>query len=192
MTEKPAFDPTELDLTDDDLVKESITQSVIVAAGGSITGRTRLQKLVFLLDQLGLESGFIFAYHHYGPYSSDLTDAVDFSKAFGMVVEDFKHRESDGARYSIFLASAAIKSNPRAEFLARNDVKSAIDLMNTANATVLELAATVYWLKYHEKCRDWRDEIVKRKGQKTENGRLQKALDLLTSINLKIDRFATA
>jgi uncharacterized protein YwgA len=192
MNETSVFDPVDFDLTDDDLVQESITQSVIAAAGGSVTGRTRLQKLVFLLDQLGLESGFDFVYHHYGPYSSSLTDAVDFSKAFGMVEERFEHRKSDGARYSIFLASSTIKNNPRADFLERKEVKSAIDLMNTANATVLELAATVYWLKNNEHCSDWCNEIVKRKGQKTENGRLEKALNLLAELNLPIDHFATA
>jgi uncharacterized protein YwgA len=184
MTEISIFDPTEFGLTGDDLAQETIVQSVVAAAGGQVAGRVRLQKLVFLLDKLGLNSSFDYAYHHYGPYSSGLSDAIDMASAFGMIKEEFKNRASDGARYSVFSARSKLSSNPRGRFFARKGVQSAINIMNAANATVLELAATAYWLKHDEGCSDWRDEIVRRKGQKTDGGRLQKALDLLSNIKL--------
>lgn len=187
MTGNSPFDPNVFGLADEDLVSERLVQSVIAAAGSSVTGRTRLQKLVFLLDQLGLKSGFEFAYHHYGPYSSDLTNAVDFSKAFGLIEEEFEYRKSDGARYSKFTVKSLPNNNSKAEFFERDHVKNAINLMNDANATVLELAGTIYWLKFKENCQEWKKEIVRRKGQKTEEGRLQKALDLLAAINLSIE-----
>ena len=32
--------------------------SLILAAGGEVVGKVRLQKIVYLLDQIGLNSGF--------------------------------------------------------------------------------------------------------------------------------------
>jgi hypothetical protein len=38
--------------------REDIVSAVIAAAGGELIGRVRLQKTVYLLDRLGLDSGF--------------------------------------------------------------------------------------------------------------------------------------
>ena len=187
MSQKSLFDPAGFGLDEDDLIRESIAISVIKAAGGAITGRIRFQKLVFLLDKLGLESGFDYTYHHYGPYSSDLASALDFAKAFGLVSENVKHRSSDGARYSVFSVETGLKSNLRSDFLNGPKIKSAIGSMNEATATVLELAATAYWLKHDEKLDDWKSEITRRKGQKTAQGRLQAALELLSGIGLDLE-----
>lgn len=47
---------------------EDIVAAVVVAAGGELTGRVRLQKTVYLLEQLGLSSGFPFEYNYYRLY----------------------------------------------------------------------------------------------------------------------------
>ena len=106
MSQQSLFEPAKFGLDDSDVVREATAVSVIVAAGGAVTGRIRLQKLVFLLDKLGLGSGFEYTYHHYGPYSSELAEAMDFAKAFGLVREDTEHRQSDGARYSVYSVRA--------------------------------------------------------------------------------------
>jgi hypothetical protein len=67
--------------------------------------RVRLQKTVYLLDRLGLNSSFGYEYHHYGPYSRDLDNATADAKAFGMIEENYERRQSDGAMYSIFRLS---------------------------------------------------------------------------------------
>ena len=90
---------------------EEIVASVVFSAGGEIVGRIRLQKEVYLLDQLGLNSGFSYAYHHYGPFSSDLVDAVDGAKAFRFVSEDVRHRRSDGVPFSVYSAGPAASSD---------------------------------------------------------------------------------
>ena len=187
MNEKSFFDPATFGLDDDDLIPESIALSVISAAGGTVTGRTRLQKLVFLLDKLGLNSGFDYSYHHYGPYSSALVDAVDFAKAFGLIKEEFNYR-ADGARYSVFTLENKLKNNPKKDFLSDDKIKSAFIAMNESSATVLELAATAHWLKYDEKITHWENEIVKRKGRKTEDGRLGKAINLLDELGLNLNK----
>ena len=83
---------------------ESLLPDLIRAAGGQIVGRVRLQKLLYLLDQLGLASGFEFTYHHYGPYSEELSEAIANAMVLHKSVgEDQKTRASDGASYSVFL-----------------------------------------------------------------------------------------
>ena len=52
------------------------------------------------------------------------------------------------------------------------------------SATVLELAATIHWLAVYEKRLDWQEELVVRKGVKTENGRDKEALNLLGELKL--------
>ena len=86
--------------------REDIVAAVVAAAGGTLTGRVRLQKAVYLLDRLGLNSGFGDEYHHYGPYSQDLDNATADAKAFGVLEETYHHRQSDGAMYSVFRLSA--------------------------------------------------------------------------------------
>lgn len=60
----------------------------LLALGGRIRGKTKLQKMVYLLgiitgnlDELGYRP------HFYGPYSADVADAVDRLKSLGFVDE---------------------------------------------------------------------------------------------------------
>lgn len=55
---------------------------IVNAAGGRLVSRVRLQKIAYLLEKLGAESGFRFSYHHYGPYSRDLDNAILDAEAF--------------------------------------------------------------------------------------------------------------
>lgn len=163
---------------------EDIVAAVLAAAGGQLTGRVRLQKTVYLLDQLGLKSGLPFEYHHYGPYSRDLDNATRDAKAFGVIEEEIAYRQSDHAAYSIF----KLKDQDRPAAYGKLGKKRAAELVKLfaeTNVTVLELAATVDWLWRSEGYKtDWKAEITKRKGVKVQAGRLDKAVDLLKQLNL--------
>ncbi len=163
--------------------REDIVAAILAAAGGSLTGRVRLQKAVYLLDQLGFGSGLSFDYHHYGPYSRDLDNATADAKAFGLIEERFEQRQSDGATFSIF----SLKGEPKEDAygaLGAKKVRELTRLFAETNVTVLELAATIHWLCRVEKSPDWRSEITKRKGVKVQGGRLEKAIDLLSQLKL--------
>jgi len=166
--------------------REDIVSAVIAAAGGEVTGRVRLQKIVYLLDQLGLKSGFEYEYYHYGPYSSDLTAATEDAKAFDLVEEQIDYRRSDGAQFSKFSFTGAqpIKKEAYGK-LGEQQVRELLSPMMRRSATVLELAATVDWLRRYERVSDWRAEIKKRKGVKTEGGRLEQAVELLNELGLQ-------
>jgi|SRR5215831_2252646 len=161
--------------------------SLLSAAGGEIVGKVRLQKIVYLLDQIGLDSGYSYEYHHYGPYSAELADSVDEDVIFGQVEEISQRRANDGVPYSIFRVSRK-KDNARVEGslggLSLDKVRDALGAMQRYSATVLELAATIHWLATVEQISDWHAELVRRKGVKTEQGRDNQALDLLKQLGL--------
>jgi uncharacterized protein YwgA len=162
---------------------ESAVADIVVASGGRLASRVRLQKIAYLLDQLGAKSGFVYSYHHYGPYSRDLDTAIFEAEADGLVEETFEHRKSDGARYSVFVAKHA-NGEPGFSYLADAALRERARRLASANVTVLELAATAHWLKQGEKFGDWRTEIIRRKGTKTASGRLEEALALLRELGL--------
>ncbi len=149
--------------------REQIVAAVVAAARGPLIGRVRLQKTVYLLDRVGLNSGFDYEYHHYGPYSRDLDNATADGKAFGLIEEKFEHRQSDGTMYSIFSMSQVEHIDPH----AYGDLGG-----ERARALVID------WLWREERCADWRGEITRRKGAKTRHGRLDRAVDLLRSLGL--------
>ena len=173
------------------LDREEVVAAVIAAAGGQLIGRVRLQKTVYLLDRLGLNSGFDYDYHHYGPYSRDVDNATVDAKAFNLIDEEFEHRRSDGAMYSIFKLKAGAKAEAFGQ-LGPDRAAELVKLLANTNVTVLELAATIDWLCHREVEADWRREIKKRKGLKVQGGRLDKAIQLLHELGLSPPEAAAA
>ena len=56
--------------------------------------------------------------------------------------------------------------------------------MKAEPSTVLELAATIHWLREKEKVADWRRELKMRKGAKADDARITKAEALLQKLSL--------
>lgn len=161
----------------DDLVVGAVTLS-----GGELVGRIRLQKVIYLLDQLGMNSGAAFEYHHYGPYSEVVSDAVTDAKFWGHIKESVSFRVADGAPYSSFRTESAAPA--ALGEMSADDARRFLGKFAGCTSTVLELAATVHWLAFKEGRADWRSEIEVRKSGKTGNGRLEKAMALLKDIGL--------
>ena len=163
-----------------------IISGIVSLAGGEITGRVRLQKIVYLLDRKGLGSGASFSYHHYGPFSRAVDEAIVSAKASEGLLEKTRYRASDGAPFSIFVADPVdgASTPDQIGYLKANDVKSLLYYMNGVSSTVIELAATIDWLRNQEEILDWRTELVRRKGVKTQGGRMQQAEVLLDNISL--------
>ncbi len=161
---------------------DDLIVGAVALSGGELVGRIRMQKIVYLLEQLGMGSEVPFEYHHYGPYSEAVSDAVTDAKFWGDIEEVVKFRVSDGAPYSTFKTSAARPAKLGA--LDADDAHRYLDKLSGCTSTVLELAATVHWLSRVERVADWRSEIATRKAGKTGNGNLDKALTLLHEIGL--------
>lgn len=153
---------------------------IVRDAGGRVVGRTKLQKIAYLLELCGLGEGFKFEYRHYGPYSEDLTEAIQLADAFGLVKED-QRRADWGGMYSVYsLATPSIQATgPRAEF-----AKAAAEI----GAIELELAATAAYLKTVEHYPDPWEETKRRKPEKATDARLKsakEAYDQLQKISVR-------
>lgn len=141
---------------------------IIRDAGGLIVGRTRLQKIAYLLEVTGQGEGFDFEYRHYGPYSESLSDAVRVASAFGLIDEEERVAQW-GGRYSIYSAKGS--EDVAAQSTRTTFAKAAAEI----GAVELELAATAAYLAEVEHCTDPWVETGKRKPDKAGDGRLEKA-----------------
>jgi len=133
---------------------------IVRDAGGKVVGKTRLQKMAYLLEVSGLGSGFPFEYRHYGPFSEELANAVVIAQIAGLITEE-EHTASWGGSYSIF-NSVSGASNPHVN-AARLRI---LALGSEANPISLELAATAAYLAAKEKNGDPWAETERRKPEK--------------------------
>jgi uncharacterized protein YwgA len=140
-------------------------KSIIADAGGQIVGRTKLQKIAYLLEVAGKGDGFHFDYHHYGPYSEDLTRAASIASMTGDISE--KEQSTNwGGFYSIYTTSTSSQKNGVRQRLVKTAAK--------ANSVVLELAATAVYFAKNGESDPWK-ETERRKPDKAEGGRLDEA-----------------
>jgi uncharacterized protein YwgA len=82
--------------------RQLIPLSLLEAAGGEISGRTRLQKLAFLLVEEELDddfSGYDFVKYDYGPFSKELLSDVESLDDDGVVGENETRTRSGNRRY---------------------------------------------------------------------------------------------
>jgi uncharacterized protein len=159
---------------------------VALAPNQKLIGRVRLQKVAYLLDALGLKTGLSFSYYHYGPFSRDLDQGTDDARSLGWISEVKESRVGDGATYSVFSLEPKAENAPDLDLgeMGEARARELVEKFAGVSATILELAATAHWLSEVEKVANWRDEIVLRKGIKTQSGRLDQAIFLLGECGL--------
>ena len=141
---------------------------IVRDAGGQIVGRTKLQKVAYLLGLAGLGDDFQFEYRHYGPYSEDLAEAIQMADAFGLVTEE-ERRADWGGIYSIF--SSTDRAGSRNQGVRAHFAEAAAKI----GAVELELAATAAYLHTVEEFSDPWGETARRKPEKARDGRLEAA-----------------
>ncbi len=141
---------------------------IVRDAGGEIVGRTRLQKVAYLLELTGLGNGFRFEYRHYGPYSEELADAIHVAGAFDLVAEEDRNA-SWGGFYTIYRDTN--RTGARVEGVRATFAEKAAKI----DSIELELAATAAFLHAVERVDDPWAETERRKPEKAGEGRLERA-----------------
>jgi hypothetical protein len=144
--------------------------AIVRDAGGYIVGRTKLQKIGFFLEAAGVGSGFPFRYKHYGPYSEQLAAAAQHAAALRLIIEN-ESVANWGGQYSTFFTQMPPdpSTHPARARLAQE--------MVNADAVELELAATAAFFAYERFPDPWA-ETARRKPEKAEAGRLERAKQL--------------
>lgn len=115
-------------------------QRLVEAAGGTVDGRKKLHKLVYLCQRSGTDLGQAFQFHMYGVYSPSLAQDVDAATAWGLLEEKL----SAGGAYEIRLLSAPQSAKlgpPVADTLGLGTVRT---LANESSATLEVLSTIVY------------------------------------------------
>lgn len=140
---------------------------IVRDAGGEVVGRTRLQKIAYLLEITGLGDGFSFEYRNYGPYSEELATAIRHADLLGDLVEQ-EHIASWGGMYSIYTADGESdhQMSDRRKQLAASAVR--------ADPIALELAATAAFLAAEGLVDPW-EETALRKPAKATRERIANA-----------------
>lgn len=141
---------------------------IVCDAGGEVVGRTRLQKIAYLLELTQLGSGFQFEYRHYGPYSEQLATALSTAKLSGLIQED-ERITNWGGSYSVYKATRLADEGtlgPRKEL---------ISVAAAADPVSLELAATAAFLAIEGAANPWA-ETARRKPEKAVRLESAKAL----------------
>lgn len=156
-------------------VKINEVVNIVRDAGGEIVGRTRLQKIAYLLSATGLDDNFRFAYKHYGPFSEQLASSAKFGALFGELVERV-NQTNWGATYSTYTVNNVPYAN---EADPRHSLAS---IAADADSIELELAATAVFL-VHDGYDDPWGETAQRKPEKSSPNRLQNAKELLRRLS---------
>lgn len=144
--------------------------SIVEDAGGRVVGRTRLQKVGYLLSAAGFKTGFNFVYKHYGPYSEELASASRFAGVIGLLDEAVTPTQWGGS-FSTYVTK--IRSSTTTDERQLGLARAAA----AADAIELELAATALFLSKEGFPEPWK-ETERRKPEKAANGRLARAREL--------------
>ena len=153
-----------------------LVAAIVRDAGGRVVGRTRLQKMAFILEASGLGSGFPFIYKHYGPYSEELSNASRTAAILG-ILRETESPASWGGSFSTFEVSM-----PPDLTVPESRRRMVHETVN-ADAIELELAATALYLSSARLggSNAW-SETARRKPEKAANGRLDRARTLYEKI----------
>ncbi|MFJ5717044.1 YwgA family protein [Neobacillus sp. NPDC093127] len=118
-----------------------LMQAIMVS--GEITGRKKLQKMIYIAKKIAFPFQERFQFHFYGPYSEELTTRVEELCNMGFL-DEVKEKKGGYFQYRYTLTDSG------KEFLSLNEVEmpflqECLTDMNGQNARFLELVSTVLY-----------------------------------------------
>ncbi|MBS4178005.1 YwgA family protein [Lederbergia citrea] len=121
----------------------------VFAESGEITGRKKLQKMIFIAKKMAFPFQEKFEFHFYGPYSEELTLRVEELCNFGFI-EEKKEDKGGYCQYTYNISDAG------REFIDSYQqemprLKECLTNMNGQNARFLELVSTILYFDQESK-----------------------------------------
>ena len=113
--------------------KELVILLVHHSRGQTISGRTRFQKIVYLLEEQEINFGYGFRPHLYGPYSEDLKNDITMLVKLGLIEEEKRDIEFDGVVYDKYEYSLTEDGRRIAERIERKSSEIVERLRNLVN-----------------------------------------------------------
>ena len=155
---------------------------IVSLNGGELVGKVRLQKTFYLLDACGLQSGFDYDFHFYGPFSADLSRSADYATALDRIEYEDKFGYHE-VPYRVFRVSHAISPDRLGE-LSAAQVRDKLKLMARYSAAELEVAASIVFLRDNGYPDDPVAETRRRKPATATVDRIGKAKRLIAELGL--------
>lgn len=158
---------------------------VFSAAKGKIIGKIRTQKVFYLLEQMGLNSGLRFSYHNFGPYSDQLSNQIRVLEMFDSRFKESEVSNGYGGKFSVL--TLELDDDETIEKVGDLDfdfVSTSVETMKTFSSKEIEIAATIHWLKNQESIADWKTELKRRKTSKADDPTIRKAEQLLAELRI--------
>ena len=122
--------------------------SLVAASEGRVEHRIRIQKEAFLVQWLGLPlfREVHFSYHHYGPYSRELSEALHEAVTAGLILEHVEQGEITKYAYELTAKGCEFaKKRP-----ASPPIVTVVRELGKEPWRALELAATALYLGTEE------------------------------------------
>ena len=163
---------------------KDVVVDIVKLSGHELNGQTRLQREAYLLDRCGAKFGISFFYYHHGPYSFELADGWADAKAEDRIEIKQKLGRYD-VSYLSFKKKAADANPENLGELSAADARERLQKMAQVSDVVLELAATIVFLKENGYSERPIEELKMRKPIKAAGGRTEKARALLCDLGLK-------
>ena len=160
-----------------------LVAGLVALNDGELVGKVRLQKTFYLLDACGLQSGFGYDFHFYGPFSVDLSRAADDATALGRLDYEDKLGYHE-VPYRVFRASHDAPSPERLGVLSAAEIRENLKLMSRYSAAELEVAASIIFLRDNGYQDDPVAETCRRKPATATADRVARAERLIAELGL--------
>lgn len=120
-----------------------------IALTEGITGRKKLQKMIFILKKMGVPFQEKYEFHIYGPYSEELTARVEELCDMGFLTEELQDKGS----YKQYKYSVTQEGNDFRGTLKDTVLKDAAHAvkLNEKSGRFLELTATLLYFDHLER-----------------------------------------
>jgi uncharacterized protein YwgA len=145
-----------------------------------VIGRTKLQKIIYLLQECGLPSNYSYSMYFYGPYSEDVKADLAVLKYSHIIDETLASKKGEEGEYYVLKVI-----DKEFEPIDLSNWRDAIEEMDNTDSVILELAATYVEFRdsgYDEK--EAEERVRRMKGLKCGHGNLKAALDLIQNLGL--------
>ncbi|MCM3597380.1 YwgA family protein [Metabacillus idriensis] len=156
----------------------------VFSSSGEITGRKKLQKMIYIAKKINLPFYEKYDFHFYGPYSEELTLRIEELCNLGFLNE--MHEKKGGYfqyRYSL--------TETGEEFLTHYDLempplKECMEDLNSQSARFLELVSTVLFFDTLEKEEVMEKVFTLKSKQKYTEEEIEQAYAYIESIRTKV------
>ncbi|MBK8253885.1 MAG: hypothetical protein IPK82_14635 [Polyangiaceae bacterium] len=122
--------------------------AVLATEGRQLEGRLRVQKVMYLLQQKGVQelAPVFFEYHHYGPFSTEVVDMLNDGVRSNVVTEEHQ-RDGDWKKYVYSPSDKASRYAEKLQEPSRKIIGEVWRACSDLHWRTLELAATADYLR---------------------------------------------